>query len=217
LYALLVARAGDETVKLARDLSKLGIDCAVFSEPGAALASADTKTPAALLVELAFSPDVERLCQHLKNSKKVPVVILTDPGRLAVLSPAADDFILRPYRAEEIAVRLERLRRLRLPAAGSDRITAGNLVIDTTRYEVYRDGLLIELTFKEYELLKLLASNPGRVFTRNALLNQIWGEDYFGGDRTVDVHIRRLRGKIEGNGRTYIDTVRNIGYRFKKF
>jgi len=76
---------------------------------------------------------------------------------------------------------------------------------------------LLEITFKEYELLKFLVTHAGRVFTRDALLNQVWGEDYFGGDRTVDVHIRRLRGKIEDDRQTYIDTVRNIGYRFKKF
>jgi DNA-binding response OmpR family regulator len=78
------------------------------------------------------------------------------------------------------------------------------------------NGALVELTFKEYELLKLLAANRGRVFTREALLDKLWGYDYFGGDRTVDVHIRRLRSKIEDAEHTYIETVRNIGYRFKK-
>ncbi len=75
---------------------------------------------------------------------------------------------------------------------------------------------MVELTFKEYELLKFLARDRGRVFTREALLNKVWGYDYFGGDRTVDVHVRRLRSKIELSGQTFIETVRNIGYRFKK-
>ena len=74
---------------------------------------------------------------------------------------------------------------------------------------------MIELTFKEYELLKFLASHQGRVYTREALLNKVWGYDYYGGDRTVDVHIRRLRSKIEDAKHTFIETVRNIGYRFK--
>ena len=78
------------------------------------------------------------------------------------------------------------------------------------------DDRVVELTFKEFELLKLMASNRGRVFTRDALLDKIWGYDYFGGDRTVDVHIRRLRSKIEEFGHTFIETVRNIGYRFRK-
>jgi two-component system alkaline phosphatase synthesis response regulator PhoP len=75
---------------------------------------------------------------------------------------------------------------------------------------------IVELTFKEYELLKLLASNKGRVYTREILLDKIWGYDYYGGDRTVDVHIRRLRSKIEDSNHNFIETVRNIGYRFKK-
>ena len=78
------------------------------------------------------------------------------------------------------------------------------------------EGRIVELTFKEYELLKLLASNSGRVYSREALLDQIWGYDYYGGDRTVDVHVRRLRSKIEDSTHTFIETVRNIGYRFKK-
>jgi two-component system alkaline phosphatase synthesis response regulator PhoP len=73
----------------------------------------------------------------------------------------------------------------------------------------------VELTFKEYELIKLLASHPGRVYTREAILNKVWSMDYYGGDRTVDVHVRRLRSKIEDATHTFIDTVRNIGYRFK--
>jgi DNA-binding response OmpR family regulator len=85
-----------------------------------------------------------------------------------------------------------------------------------TTCEVTVNGSIVELTFKEYELLKLMASNPGRVYTREVLLNKIWGYDYFGGDRTVDVHIRRLRSKIEDSGHSYIETVRNIGYKFIK-
>ena len=77
------------------------------------------------------------------------------------------------------------------------------------------EGVVVELTFKEYELLKLLAGHPGRVYTREVLLDKIWGYDYYGGDRTVDVHIRRLRSKIEDSNHIFIETVRNIGYRFK--
>ncbi|MEK7777480.1 MAG: winged helix-turn-helix domain-containing protein, partial [Chloroflexota bacterium] len=82
-------------------------------------------------------------------------------------------------------------------------------------YEVSNRGSRVLLTFKEYQLLCTLASNPGRVFTREQLLNQIWEYDYFGGTRTVDVHVRRLRSKIEDTGLTYIETVWNVGYRFR--
>ena len=115
----------------------------------------------------------------------------------------------------EVAVRVKRLA-----AHGSKekhvRINAGNIVIDTEQYEVLIDGRPVSLTFREYELLRFMATNPGRVFTRDALLNHVWGNDYFGGDRTVDVHIRRLRSKIEDEKHIYIETVRNIGYRFVK-
>jgi DNA-binding response OmpR family regulator len=89
-------------------------------------------------------------------------------------------------------------------------------LIDLARCEVTLEGRIVELTFKEYELLKLLAANSGRVYSREVLLDQVWGYDYYGGDRTVDVHVRRLRSKIEDSTHTFIETVRNIGYRFKK-
>jgi two-component system alkaline phosphatase synthesis response regulator PhoP len=95
-------------------------------------------------------------------------------------------------------------------------VRCGDLVIDLDNCEVTVAGRLITLTFKEYELLRFMAAIPGRVFTRDALLDEVWGHDYFGGDRTVDVHIRRLRSKIEDSTHTFIDTVRNIGYRFSK-
>lgn len=89
-------------------------------------------------------------------------------------------------------------------------------MIDPAQCEVTLEGEVVELTFKEYELLRFLASNRGRVFTREALLNWVWGYDYYGGERTVDVHVRRLRSKIEDSKHVFIETVRNIGYRFKK-
>ena len=95
-------------------------------------------------------------------------------------------------------------------------IVRGNLSINPTSYEVVVSNTKINLRFKEYELLLLLASNPGRVYDRATLLNQIWGYDYFGGTRTVDVHIRRLRSKIEHNpDNPFIETIWNVGYRFR--
>ena len=100
--------------------------------------------------------------------------------------------------------------------AADQLLTAGDLIINTTQAEVFLSGRAIDLTFREYELLRFLASHPGRMYSRDALLNYVWGYDYFGGDRTVDVHIRRLRSKIEDAGHNFIDTVRNMGYRFRK-
>ncbi len=100
------------------------------------------------------------------------------------------------------------------PIESDDVLRQGALAIDTAGYRVYVDGALVELTFKEYELLRFLAMHPGRVYSREALLDKVWGYDYFGGARTVDVHIRRIRSKIERDAFTFIETVRSVGYRF---
>ena len=97
-----------------------------------------------------------------------------------------------------------------------DIIRCGDLVIDSAKCEVSLGGKSIILTFKEYQLLKFLANNKGKVFTRDVLLDKVWGWDYYGGDRTVDVHIRRLRSKIEDKDHSFIETVRGIGYRFRE-
>jgi two-component system alkaline phosphatase synthesis response regulator PhoP len=119
-----------------------------------------------------------------------------------------------PWRLGELWLRIARLLDRRGPAPAVPLISAGDLVIDPERYDVYVANKAVLLTFKEYELLKLLASNPGRVYSREALLEQVWGYQYFGGTRTVDVHVRRLRSKIEDATHTFIDTVWNVGYRF---
>ena len=127
-----------------------------------------------------------------------------------------DDFVLEPYEPAELITRLERLVRRRDEANRSEFIKCGDLVIDPRKYEVRLAGKLIPLTLKEYDLLCFLADNQGLVFSRKALLSKIWGHDYFGGARTVDVHIRRLRGKIEDSRHSFIETVRGAGYKFKE-
>ena len=116
---------------------------------------------------------------------------------------------------EAIALRVQRLLDAVTPPPAPGVVSNGDLVIDTNRYEVFLAGRPVLLTFKEYELLKVLGSNPGRVYSRETLLEQVWGYAYFGGTRTVDVHIRRLRSKIEDAQHTFIDTVWNVGYRFR--
>jgi len=91
----------------------------------------------------------------------------------------------------------------------------GDLVMDLANYTVHISGRPVELTYKEYELLRFLATNRGRVFTRETLLSKVWGYDFYGGARTVDVHVRRLRAKIEDRHTPFIETVRNVGYRFR--
>ena len=94
-------------------------------------------------------------------------------------------------------------------------VSCGNLVIDLSNYTVHLSSEPIDLTYKEFELLRFLATNPDRVFGREQLLNKVWGYDFYGGARTVDVHVRRLRAKIESKHDTFIETVRNVGYRFR--
>lgn len=125
------------------------------------------------------------------------------------------DFTLEPVRPLEFVARMQRLLR---PSDGDESrqvVKVGDLVIDAERYEVKVAGELKLLTYKEYELLRLLASNPGRVFSREELLSRVWGYDYFGGTRTVDVHIRRLRSKIEDLNHSFVETIWNVGYRFR--
>ncbi len=132
------------------------------------------------------------------------------------LSRGTVEFCFLPVMPEEILVRLT-LARVRGSKGleGSNVLVHGGLAIDVDRYEVTLDGGKVDLTFKEYELLKFLAQNPGRVFSREALLRSVWEYDYFGGTRTVDVHIRRLRSKIDHLEHRFVDTVWNVGYRFR--
>ena len=168
-----------------------------------------------LLIEFNDSPEMELLYRQFHDESNLPMIVIVTQEKLDSLGDYADDFVVSPYVIKEIETRINRLTK-KDPDSSTGQIRTAGIVIDPEKYEVYVDGKLVSLTFKEYELLKFLTSHPGRVFTRDTLLNQVWSEDYFGGDRTVDVHIRRLRSKIEDASHTYIETVRNIGYRFIK-
>jgi DNA-binding response OmpR family regulator len=124
-----------------------------------------------------------------------------------------DDFLVLPVAAAELARRIERALWRRHGIDSENFVRCGVLTLDLSNYRVTVAGDPLVLTFKEYELLRFLAMNAGRVFTREQLLNRVWGYDYFGGARTVDVHIRRIRSKIEIHGHMFIETVRNVGYR----
>ena len=126
---------------------------------------------------------------------------------------AIEDFMTLPGSPAELARRIERALWRRHGIDSENFVRCGAMTIDLSNYRVTVDGESLVLTFKEYELLRFLAMNAGRVFTREQLLNRVWGYDYFGGARTVDVHIRRIRAKIEIHGHAFIETVRNVGYR----
>ena len=159
------------------------------------------------------------LCRLLGTTgMEVPVVaVLTEGGLVAVSSEwAIDDILLPGAGPAEIDARL-RLLRSRPGAdtqAGGSALVLGELVIDEATYTARLKGRALELTYKEFELLKYLAQHAGRVFTRAQLLQEVWGYDFFGGTRTVDVHVRRLRAKLGPEHEQLIGTVRNVGYKF---
>ena len=178
----------------------------------------DLDAPDVLLLDLAGAePRRAEALARSAASARAPVIAVIAPESLEGPDYAAkaDDVIVAPWPLGELALRVR--RRLARDSADEEPgvIRVEDLVINPNRYDVYLAGKPVLLTFKEYELLKLLASTPGRVYSREALLEQVWGYQYFGGTRTVDVHIRRLRSKIEDANHTFIDTVWNVGYRFR--
>jgi DNA-binding response OmpR family regulator len=161
--------------------------------------------------------DAARACQAVRQDRslrKAPVIALVpeqEGGRID-LSLGFDELILAPYRLCELAARLRLLRWRAEASAGPEVIRVGPLSANQATYEVTAGGAPVDLTLKEYQLLVFLMRNPGRVFTRAELLDHVWGGEYFGGTRTVDVHIRRLRAKTEAAG-DVLETVRGVGYR----
>ncbi len=150
----------------------------------------------------------------------IPLLLVVTEGGLSVVSDdwGMDDVVLHDAGPAEVEARLRLATGRLLSSRGDDEdqhvIRSGGLSIDEAAYTARIDGRSLHLTFKEFELVKFLAQHPGRVFTRQQLLQEVWGYDYFGGTRTVDVHVRRLRAKLGTDNETLIGTVRNVGYRF---
>lgn len=220
---LLLGQNTEEHKRLAQELGRQEYELVLREDVETALALIELEPPAAVLVNFALpvlTPGGLRdLLQACSGHRRIPALALLAADQLSHhdLSIGFDDFQLYPIRAQELSVRIQQaLRRAgKLPRDSQDIIQCGDLVVDTTRYEVFVASHPVELTYKEYELLRFLASNPDKVFTREVLLNRVWGYDYYGGARTVDVHIRRLRSKIEDVDHLFIETVRNVGYRFR--
>lgn len=184
----------------------------------AAEASSIVRAPAAEVVLIDARTNLAHarsLSQLVKTTMGLPAIVIVAEAGLATLNASwlADDFILTTAGPGEVEARL-RLAAVEAPeepAAGE--VRAGGIVIDESTYIASIHGRLLNLTYKEFELLKHLARHPGQVFTRDQLLHDVWGYDYFGGTRTVDVHIRRLRSKLGPEHESLIGTVRNVGYR----
>ena len=179
-----------------------------------------TASPDAVIIDLAASaedPLARRYLDAASTAEAPAVITLLPPAGLPALDPASvpDDFLLAGATAEELCARVRRALYRRHGVDSRNTLAIGDLVMDLANYTVHIAGRHVELTYKEYELLRFLATNRGRVFTRETLLSKVWGYDFYGGARTVDVHIRRLRAKIEDRHTPFIETVRNVGYRFR--
>ena len=143
----------------------------------------------------------------------IPVVLVIDPTDLDSIRDASEiaDFVLFPPSGAEL---MTRLTRVAASPERSETVGHGDLLLNTATYQATLDGAPLDLTFMEYELLRYLVEHPGRVWSREQLLSSVWGYDYFGGARTVDVHVRRLRAKLGEERASWISTVRSVGYRF---
>ena len=155
------------------------------------------------------------MLQELRaRDPRVPAVLVAERDQIERYPwhEVADEFVYPGAPAAELRVRLAMLRR-RAGTGDGTAIRLGPLALDTETYRVTANGRPLDLTFKEFELLRFLASHPGRVYTRPALLREVWGYDFYGGTRTVDVHVRRLRAKLGPEHEQLIETVRSVGYR----
>jgi DNA-binding response OmpR family regulator len=216
---LIVTKETETARRLQSDLSGWGFECLTAGIKDKILERIVREGPELIVLEMdgqVSQAVLHDLTDGSKIRRKVFLIALMSVEMLDRPNdfPGIDDFIVKPYDIRELAVRARRLLQRNLKE--NEMLRCEDLVIDLANCEVRVGGKIVELTFKEYELLKFLAKDRGRVFSRETLLNKVWGYDYFGGDRTVDVHIRRLRSKIEISGQIFIETVRNIGYRFKK-
>ena len=198
-------------------LADLGIDVAPVSSPADA-ESVDPKSSLVLIESGSMSRQALRACLSQCSRLRAPVLLVLDATRLEDVRDAGrvDDFIVSPFSQEELAMRARRLVESDGEVDGEGVVRVRELVINPANYEVSVSGRRVDLRFKEYELLLLMARNPGRVYSREALLKQVWGYEYLGGTRTVDVHVRRLRSKIEDADHSYIETIWNVGYRIRE-
>ena len=187
-----------------------------------ALKRCEVERPSLVLLDIML-PGIDGLevCRRLKGDRmtsNIPIIMLTARGdevdKILGLELGADDYITKPFSVRELGARVKSLLRRVAPQQESEPQTlrAGDIMIDITNYEAFKGGEKLSLTLKEFELLKVLVLSRGKVLTRDFLLDRIWGYEYYGETRTVDVHIRHLRQKL--GEEPYIETVRGVGYRF---
>jgi two-component system alkaline phosphatase synthesis response regulator PhoP len=213
---------------LSYSLCKAGYEVVEASDGAAAIDAAGKQKPDIMILDVMMPVmDGYEVIKRMKSSPEtssIPILMLTarasDADKVYGLDIGADDYLTKPFSVTELQARIRALFRRIVKPSGSSQIATclinGQIRIDMAARKAYSMGNEINLTLKEYELLAFLAENPGTAFTREKLLEQVWGYDYFGDMRTVDVHITHIRGKIGPLAATIIETVRGVGYRMNK-
>lgn len=203
-------------------LNNSGFEAMGFELPSEFFAAMSENIPDLLLLDVMLPEEdgisVLKKLRSAPDTARMPIILLTAKGtefdKVLGLDSGADDYISKPFGTMELISRIKALLRRTVPVAAqsADTITIGGLAINQDMHQVYAQGKNITLTLKEYDLLLLLMKNKGRAFTRDELLNRIWGYEFSGESRTVDVHIRTLRSKLGEYGEL-IETIRGVGYR----
>ena len=209
---------------LAYVLGKEGFEVIVADTGAGAIAAFDKSGADLVLLDLML-PGLSgtEVCKQLRSRSDVPIIMLTakdtEVDKVVGLELGADDYVTKPYSKAELVARIRAvLRRQGDTSTASDvQLSAGPVKIDVERHQVSINDQLISLPLKEFELLEFLVRNSGRVLTRTQLIDRVWGSDYFGDTKTLDVHVKRLRSKIEIDPANpiYIQTIRGLGYKFE--
>lgn len=221
--ALVVEDDGNIAELLRLYLEKDGFEVAIASDGGTGVRLAQSENPDVILLDIMLPVlDGWQVCRKVRENSRVPIIMLTAKGetydKVNGLEMGADDYIVKPFEVKELLARIHAVMRRTEPEAAptEKKLSFDKLVINLDSYELIVDGKKIETPPKEMELLFHLASTPNRVYTRNQLLDEVWGFDYFGDSRTVDVHIKRLREKLEGvSDQWSLKTVWGVGYKFE--
>ena len=203
-------------------LEKEGFEVTAAFDGGTAVEKFKEIQPDLVLLDIMLPVmDGWAVCQKIREMSKTPIIMLTAKSevfdKVTGLEMGADDYIVKPFEMKELIARINAvLRRTEIPTDTRKRLVFDKLIIDLDSYELIVDGKKVDTPPKELELLYHLASTPNRVYTRNQLLDEVWGFDYFGDSRTVDVHIKRLREKVENvSDQWALKTVWGVGYKFE--
>lgn len=204
-------------------LEKEGFEVVIVNDGKAAVEAFRAESPAIVLLDIMLPKlDGWQVCREIRKFSNAPIIMLTAKGevfdRVLGLELGADDYIVKPFDTKEVVARINAVLR-RVAASAHDEVKEvqyDKLSINLTNYELVVNGVQIDTPPKEMELIFHLAKNPNRVFTRDQLLDEVWGFDYYGDSRTVDVHVKRLREKLEGvSDKWELRTVWGVGYKFE--